>query len=144
MSEGKSMMATKLAAAQANAKILEQFVPQLFSNPKILTGGASDSGSQDEWMLSNMPSEVLIPLAGLQLIAEADKRLEINDFVHTILRGLKGVGGFQVKMGETIAVGLGGSGQGRKVIRRPGVIGRNVTNRGWEKRASEQNAEIEE
>ena len=143
MSEKKVTQAT-LQREQAMADVMKSFVPQLFSGPDILSNGAPDSGGQDIWMLTNMPAEVLVPLAGLQVIANADKREEdIGVFVNLILRGLKGVGGFTAKQGENIALGLGG-GIGRKVVKRPGVIGRNITNRSWKEKAESEGAEIEE
>jgi hypothetical protein len=135
--------AARLQREQAMADVMKGFVPQLFSHPQHLTGGAEDAGGLDAWMLSNMPADVLVPLAGLELIAEADKRDEIHDFVNVILRGLKGIGGFTVKQGERIAVGLGGGGA-RKVVKRPGWAGRNITNRGWERKAESEGAEVEE
>jgi hypothetical protein len=136
--------AARAQAAQAMAEVLKGFVPQLFSHPQELTGGAEDAGGQDIWMLSNMPADVLVPLAGLKLIAQADDRSEIQDFVNIVLRGLKGIGGFTVKQGERIAIGLGSGGAARKTVRRPGVIGRNITDRDWRERAESEGAEVEE
>jgi hypothetical protein len=127
------------------AEVLKGFVPQLFSHPRHLTGGADDSGGQDEWMLTNMPADVLVPLTGLELIAVNDNRPEVHDFVEFVLRGLKGVGGFTVKQGERVAIGIAsGSGGGRKVMKRPGWGGRNVTNRDWQRKADDENAEVQE
>ena len=143
MSErGKVTLAT-LQREQAMAEVLKSFVPQLFSDPTLLSGGAPDSGGQDTWMLSNLPADVLIPLIGLQTIADADGREDIATFVQLILRGVKGISGFSTKQGESIALGLGG-GIGRKTIKRPGIIGRNVTNRNWRQKAESEGAEIEE
>jgi hypothetical protein len=134
--------AAKLQREQAYAEVLKGFVPQLFSHPKHLTAGAEDAGGLDEWMLTNMPADVLIPLAGLEAIAQADDRQEIHDFVNVILRGLKGIGGFSTKQGERIAIGMSGA-TGKKSVRRPGWGGRNITNRGWERKAEDEGAEIE-
>jgi hypothetical protein len=130
-------------AAKANAEVMKTFVPQLFSHPKQLTGGAEDAGGQDTWMLSNMPADILVPLAGLEMIAQNDNRPEIHDFVELILSGLKGIGGFTVKQGERIAIGIGGGGT-RKVMKRPGWAGRNITNRDWQSKADSEGAEVEE
>ncbi len=137
-------MNARLAAAQANAEVMKQFVPQMFSSPKKLTGGASDSGDQDEWMLSNMPAEILVPLGALDLIGTYDKRPEINLFVKTMLTGLKGVNGFNMKVGENIATNLGGGAGSHKLVKKPGVLGRNITNRGWQQKAESENAEVVE
>lgn len=133
----------QLQREQAMAKVLQQFVPQLFSGPELLSAGASDSGSQDRWMLSNLPADVLIPLIGLQTIADADNRDEIATFVQLVLRGVKGISGFTTKQGESIALGLG-SGIGRKTVKKPGVFARNVTDRDWRKKAEQEGVEVEE
>jgi len=130
------MAAAQMAAAQATAEVLKTFIPQLFSSPKLMSEGAPDVGSQDAWMLSNFPADVLLPLAGLEFIAQVDKRDEIHDFVMLCLSGFKGIGGFTSKQGENIAVGLAGS-SGKRLVKRPGLIGRNVTNRGWERKAKD-------
>ena len=143
MSEKKVTKAT-LQREEAMAKVLDKVVPQMFSGPKILTQNAPDSGDTDVWMMTNMPADVLVPLAGLELIAETDKREhDIGLFVDLILRGLKGVNGFNMKVGETIALGLGG-GVGRKVVKKPGLMSRNITNRSWRQKAESEGAEIEE
>lgn len=141
MSSSKESQA-RAQREQAYAEVLKAFVPQLFSGPKKLTEEAEDSGDVDEWMLTNMPADVLIPLAGLEMIADADDRQEIHDFVNVILRGLKGIGGFAVKQGERMAIGMSG-GSGHKVIKRPGWGSRNITNRGWREKADDEGAEIE-
>jgi len=142
MSKERSNVA-RLEREQAMAKVMDKFVPQLFSGPEILSNGASDAGGQDYWMLTNMPAELLVPLVGLQTIANADSRDDIKAFIQTILRGLKGIGGFTVKQGESIALGLGG-GVGRKTVKRPGWAGRNITNRGWKEKAEDEGAEVEQ
>jgi hypothetical protein len=142
MSEKSSAWALRAQQQQAMAEVLKGFVPQLFSHPQHLTGGAEDAGGQDQWMLTNMPADVLIPLAGLEIIGQEDKRKEVLDFVDLVLRGLKGVGGFTVKQGERIAIGLG-SGTGKKIVKRPGLVGRNITNRDWERKAEEEGAVVE-
>lgn len=142
MSKERTTLAS-LAKAEAQAKVMDKFVPQMFSPPDILTGGAPDSGGTDIWMMTNMPAEVLLPLAGLQTIGEADDRKEIKTFVQVVLRGLKGIGGFNMKVGENIATALGG-GVGRKIVKRPGWASRNITNRDWREKAESEGAEIEE
>jgi hypothetical protein len=139
----KGKYAYQAAKEQAMAEVLKEFLPQLFSSPTELTQGAPDSGDQDVWMLTNIPADVLVPLSGLKLIGEHDNRPEVLAFVNLILRGVKGINGFTVKQGEHIAVGLGGGGA-RKVVKRPGVIGRNITNRGWHEKAEDEGAEIVE
>ncbi|MEM3357280.1 MAG: hypothetical protein QW166_05575, partial [Candidatus Bathyarchaeia archaeon] len=109
-------------------------------SPKILSENAPDVGDIDLWMLTNMPADILIPLVGLQIIAEQDDRPEIKKFNEYILRGLKGIGGFAARQGENIALGLGG-GLGRKVVRKPGWLTRNITNRNWRKKAEEEGAD---
>lgn len=143
MSEKKVTKAT-LQREQAMADVMKSFVPQMYSGPEVITSKAPDSGRTDYWMMSNMPAEVLVPLAGLQIIADTDDRQDdIGEFVEIILRGLKGINGFNMKVGENMALGLGG-GIGRKIVKKPGLIGRNVSNRDWRKKAEEEGAEIEE
>lgn len=142
MSE-KKLSNAALAREHAMAEVLKTFVPQLFTSPKVLSENAPDVGDIDLWMLTNMPADILIPLVGLQIIAEEDNRPEIKKFNEYILRGLKGIGGFAARQGENIALGLGG-GLGRKVVRKPGWLARNITNRNWRKKAEEEGAEVEE
>ena len=143
MSE-KGMHQARLEAAKAQAEVLKQFVPQMFSDPQKLSGGAPDSGGQDEWMLSNMPAELLVPLSGLPLIASIDEDAELFDWVKTILVGVKGINGFNMRVGENIATSLGGGGSNKKLMKRPGVMARNISNRGWQRKAEEENAEVVE
>lgn len=143
MSE-KRISSAALQREHAMAEVLKTFVPQLFSSPKIMTEGAPDTGDIDMWLLTNMPSDVLLPLVGLQIVGETDNRDEIKLFVQILLRGLKGIGGFAAKQGENIALGLGSSGMGRKTVRRPGWINRNVSNRDWKRKAETEGAEVEE
>lgn len=143
MSE-KKLSAATLQREHDMAKVLKTFVPQLFSSPKIMTEGAPDTGEVDAWMLTNMPAEVLMPLVGLQIVGETDGRDEIKTFVQLLLRGLKGVGGFTARQGENIALGLGSSGGGRKIVRRPGWVNRNLMNRDWKRKAELEGTEVEE
>jgi len=143
MSESR-LSKSALQREHAMAEVLKLILPQLGSGPEVLSGGkASDSGATDYWMLTNMPAEILIPLAGLKTIATADDRKEIHDFVEIILRGLKGVNGFTSKQLESVSLGIGG-GIGRKTVKRPGLVSRNITNRNWKRKAESEGAEIEE
>jgi len=131
------------AIAEANMQVLKDIVPQVASGPKILTEHAPDSGDLDSWMLSNLNSDIFLGLVGLQTIANADDADYIQEFVDIFLRGVKGINGFTVKQLERIAIGMGGAGA-RKSVKRPGWWGRHVSNRGWQSRAEEEGAEIEE
>jgi len=142
MSDRKITAAT-LEREKAMADVMKTFLPQLFTGPEVLTENAPDAGGTDYWMLTNIPADILVPLAGLQIIADSDNRDDLRTFVNLTLRGVKGINGFTAKQGENIALGLGG-GIGRKVVKRPGLFGRNVTNRRWKEKAEAEGAEIEE
>lgn len=130
------------ARADATMQVLRDIVPQLGSGPKVLSEGAPDSGDLDSWMLTNMNSDIFLGLVGLRTIAKADDAEYIDDFIGVFLRALKGINGFTAKQLERIAVGMN-SGAGRKIVKRPGLLGRNVTNRGWKERADSEGAEVE-
>ena len=134
---------TRLAQEQAKAEVLKPIVPQMFSGPEILTDGAPDSGGTDYWMMSNIPGDVLLPAIALETIGIEDNRPEILRAVQLVLRGVKGVGGFNMKIGENIATSALGGAQ-RKVMKRPGWSSRNITNRGWERKAESEGVDVEE
>lgn len=113
----------------------------MFSSPKIVTEGAEDSGQIDEWMMSNLPAEVLIPLAGLAVIAESDNRNDLKGFISLVLRGVKGINGFTVKQGENIAINLNSQGT-KKIVRRPNLLARNTYDKNWREKAEEEGAEV--
>lgn len=145
LSEPNVAVQAQLATALAKIQVLERFVGQLFSSPKILAGqGSEDTADHDKWMMSNYPAEVLIPMAALNLIAETDDREDIKSFLDVTLRGFKGIGGFASKQGENISIGIMGGGSRGKIVKRPGAIARNTYNRGWERKAREEGAEIAE
>ena len=137
----------QLAKETAQAEVHKLYVPQMFSHPKELSNGAPDSGGQDMWMLSNIPSECALALQGLKMEAiaqgETDGKGFISQFIENSLRTLKGINGFQVRMGESMYIARS-SGAGKKIVKRPGVIGRNITNRNWQQKAESEGAEIEE
>jgi hypothetical protein len=130
------------AEAEAKMEVLKQIVPQVASGPRILSEGAPDSGDIDAWMLTRMNSDIFLGLVGLETIAEADDAQYIKDFVDVFLRGLKGIEGFSVKQLERIAIGMSSS-AGQRIVKRPGMIGRNITNRAWKEKAESEGAEVE-
>jgi len=140
----KKLTASQQAQVQASIQVLETFVPQLFSSPKTISENAPDVGEIDEWMMSNFPPEVLIPLTGLKMIAEADDRPDIHAFISYILRGFKGINGFSAKQGENIAIGIMGGGGNRKIVKKPNILSRTITNRNWRQKAEDEGSEIAE
>ena len=137
----------QLAREAAQAEVQKLFVPQMFSHPKELSSGAPDSGGQDMWMLSNIPPECALALQGLKMEAiaagEMDGQGFISQFIENSLSVLKGINGFQVKMGENMYI-ASSSGIGKKMHKRPGWFGRNVSDRRWKQKAEQEGEEIEE
>jgi len=141
------------------AEVIKQFVPQLFTSPEVMDPKGETPARNDEWKLTKMPADCLLPLTGLHLIATqegitrkvmktvtvqkdgVDEVAEVEteepgpgayleDFVQTLLRGFKGIDGYASEQAESIAVALGGKGGGGKMVKKRGFVSRNITHRG--------------
>lgn len=151
MSQGKgNLAAARIAAAQANAEVLKLFVPQLFTSMDVMDPTGESKAFTDEWKLTNMPADCILPLAGLHMVAFQEgitetiktkdkdgKEIEVEvpgpgayleDFIQNILRGFKGINGFSAKQAENIAISLGGGGK-KGMLQRRGWASRNITHR---------------
>lgn len=133
-------MAARLAREQAMAELLKQFVPQAFSSNEYLS---TEPGLIDEWKLSKVAPEGLISLIYLRHRGVNDGVRFWREFTDLFLRGSHSIDGFGLKQIENIAIGLG-SGGGRKMVKKPGFIGRHITDRDWERKAEAENAEVVE
>lgn len=140
---GKESNAAARAKAEAEAEVQKIYVPQMFSHPKHLTGGAEDAGGLDTWMMTNLPADILIPLTMLELIGKEDSLGVVTEFVDLMKSGLKAINGFAVKQAEAMYVSRGNN-DGRKQMKKPGWFGRNVTNRNFQQKAEQENSEIVE
>lgn len=127
------------ANAQAIAQVLMGIVPQAFTSQTMLDRG---KGEIDEWKMSKISSRALISLIYFRHRGEHDHVRFYKEFADHFLRGSHSIEGYGLKMLENIAIGLGGGGGSRKMRKRPGIIGRYITNRDWKRKAREENAEI--
>ncbi len=137
-------MAREAARQQAMAEVIKQFVPQLFTSPEVMDPKGETPARNDEWKLTKMPADCLLPLTGLHLIATQEGIISkdsegnevpgpgayLEDFVQTLLRGFKGIDGYASEQAESIAVALGGKGGGGKMVKKRGFVSRNITHRG--------------
>ena len=130
------------ANAQAYAEVLMSIVPQPFTSKAMRDKGTG--GQVDEWKLSKIPRRALISLIYFQHRGEIDGVKFYSNFVDLLLRGSKSVDGLGLQLLKDITIGLAGGGQQKKLTKKPGWVGRNVTNRDWEKKAKRSNSQIVE
>jgi len=127
------------ANAQAYAEVLMRIIPQAFTSQALMDKG---KGEIDEWKLSKIPGRALISLIYFYHRGEYDKVRFYKNFVDLILRGSKSIDGLGLNLLKDISIGLAGGGKQRKLMKKPGFIGRQVTKRGWKEKAKRDNAEI--
>ena len=128
MSDGKNAFQSRMAAAAANAKVLETFIPQCYASPKDITHDP-EAADVDIQIFGNHPPDVILPLNGLEAIAIADHRPELMVFCRSIRKDLKGVDGFTLKHAVEMAGAITSGGKNRTLKKR-GWVTRNVTHRG--------------
>lgn len=149
MSE-RDTLAAQLKREEAMAKLLGLILPQGFSSDHIMTRDAPDSGLIDEWKLTKFSGRAMISLIyfqhrGASLENGGGGVRFYRQFTDLFLRGSHSIDGGGLKMLESIAIGLGGSGRStRKTVKRPGWGGRNVTNRDWQRRATKEGSDVED
>jgi len=105
-------------AITSQAKVLNSFIPQLFSSFGILA-----KGKIDEYKMTRMPSGVLLTITTLDLIAEKRKRDDIKFIVDRTLRGMKGVDGFASNQAIEATSYLGSGGRPKR-MKKTGILGR--------------------
>ncbi len=114
------------ARAQANAKNVEKLITEIGTHPKIMSGGAEDSGAIDELKNTDMPAEILIPYIYGKMRAENDNSRAWTQICDFLERGLPAVNGKRAKMqGDIAMAGLSGGSRGDKVLKRSGFVDRH-------------------
>lgn len=133
------MERVKAIQAQANAEILKIIVPQAFTSGDIMDKGA---GQIDEWKLTKFTGKSMLSLLYFRHRGEHDGIRFYKEFVDHFLRGSHSIDGSGLKMLENIAIGMSGGGGSKRIVRRPGWLGRNITKRGWERKAEREQAQV--
>jgi len=136
----KEQIAQIQSNPQAYAKVLEGIVPQAFTSQEEMDKG--DGGKIDEWKLSKISSRALISLIYFRHRGVNDGIRFYKEFSDLFLRGSHSIDGFGLKMLENITIGLAGGGGKRKLVKKPGWVGRHITKRDWKQEAREDKAEI--
>jgi len=139
MSQELSEAQKFMIQAQAIADVLKSIVPQGFTSNKLMDEG---SGAIDEWKMSKISGRALLSLIYLRHRGVNDKIRFYEDFADLFLRGSHSIDGLNLKLLESISIGLAGGGSKRKLTKKPGWWGRHVTQRDWERRAEREGAQI--
>jgi len=126
---------------QALAQLLTIFVPQAFSSDKYLTG---EEGIYDEWKLTKISGRSLMSLIYFRHRGAEDGVNFYKEFTDHFIRGSHSIDGTGLKMIESISIGLTGGGGSRKIVKKPGWAGRNITKRDWAQTAERDNAQVVE
>lgn len=126
---------------EAVAEVLKLIIPQAFSSRNVMDEGA---GAIDEWKMSKISGRALLSLIYFNHRGTHDGVRFYKEFVELFMRGSHSIDGGGLKMLENIAIGMSGGGSNRKLVKRPGAIGRYITNRGWKEKAKRENARIVE
>lgn len=126
---------------EAVADLLKMIIPQAFSSGQIIDG---EKGGIDEWKLSRINGRALLSLIYFQHRGEHDHVRFYKEFVDRFMRGSKSIEGYGLKMMENIAIGISGGGASRKLVKKPGWVGRNITNKKWREKADRENARVVE
>lgn len=146
MSETQNLSPQQVAQVQANAQafaqVLEKLLPQAFTSGKIIDD--PEGGGIDEWKLSKISGRVLLSLIYFRHRGKYDGVRVYGDLSDLMLRGSKSIDGLGLKMMENIAIGLAGGGGNRNLMKKPGWVGRNVTQRDWRDKAKSRNARVVE
>lgn len=145
MSEKNSLMANRLAREQAMAEVLKMIIPQAFSSPQIMSGGAEDSGQIDEWKTTVFESgHEAISMMYFRHRGVNDHVRFYEEFTDHYLRSKHSVDGHGLNMIRDIASFLGSGGGKNKIVKRPNVLARNLWDRDWERRAESEGADVVE
>ena len=144
MSETQNLTPQQMAQVQANAQafaqVLEKLLPQAFTSGEILN--SPEGGGIDEWKLSKISGRVLLSLIYFRHRGKYDHVRVYGELADLMLRGSKSIDGLGLKMMENIAIGLAGGGGRRNLMKKPGVIGRYVTQRDWKEKAKRTNSQV--
>ena len=133
---------TQLVQAQALAKLLGMIVPQAFTSDEVMDEG--DGRKIDEWKMTKFSGRAMMSLLHFRHRGENDGVRFYKELVQYFLRGSHSIDGTGLKMLESISVGLVGGRSRGKIVKKPGWIGRNVTQKDWERKAREEGSEIAE
>lgn len=143
MSEEEKLTPQQLAQVQANAqayaKVLEGIIPQAFSSGDIID---AEKGGIDEWKMSKISGRAMLSLIYFRHRGEHDGVRFYKEFSDLFLRGSHSIEGLGLKLLESIAVGLAGGGSKRKLMKKPGWVGRHITKRDWKQQARDDSAEV--
>jgi len=123
-------------------KILEGVIPQGFSSKEIMDEGTGRK--LDEWKMTKFSGRAMISLLHFRHRGKNDGIRFYDEFVEFFLRGSHSIDGGGLKLLESIAYALAGGGKKGKIVKKPGVIGRYLTNRDWERKAQEEGSQIAE
>lgn len=125
MSSKSNAVQMRMAQAAALAKIVESIPPQLFSEFGII-----DKGGIDEWKMTKISPELLLPLIYCNHRAEYDHSRAFGEIRNLILRGSVGIEGFARIQGENIVTSLGPGGGRQKLMKQRSWGSRHVWGRG--------------
>jgi len=132
-------MAQVQANAQAYAQVLMKIIPQAFTSGSIID---SEKGGIDEWKLAKVSGRVLLSLIYFRHRGVNDGVRVYKELADLMLRGSHSIEGLGLKLLENIAIGLAGGGGKRKLMKKPGLFGRLVTQRDWKDKAKRDNAQV--
>lgn len=142
VSDGYGADRTQAIRDQAVFELLKMLLPQAFSSNEIL--GSGERGRIDEWKMTKFGGRVMLSLIYFRHRGVNDKVRFYRELVDYFIRGSHSIDGTNLKMLENISIGMtGGAGRG-KIVKKPGWIGRHVTNRDWERKARDSGAAIAE
>lgn len=127
---------------KALAELMKSIVPQAFSSNEIM--GSSDLGAIDEWKMARIPAPIIPALIYFRHRGENDNVRFYREFYDLILRASHSINGAGLKMLTDIAIGMSGGGSRRRIVQKPGWVGRNISKRSWRASAEADNAEIAE
>ena len=133
---------TQALQAQAIADLLKLILPQGFTSNEIL--GSGERGLIDEWKMTKFSGRAMLSLIYFQHRGENDNVRFYKQFVDLFLRGSHSIDGTTLKMLENVAIGMTSGGGRGKIVKKPGWVGRHVTNRDWERKARDSGAAIAE
>lgn len=129
------------ANAQAYAEVLKQIIPQAFSSKSLMDEGR---GLIDEWKMSKISGRAMLSLIYFRHRGVNDNIRFYKEFTDHFLRGSHSIEGLGLKLLESISIGLAGGGGKRKLMKKPGWIGRHITKRDWERKAERDQAQVVE
>lgn len=131
MAESRRLALAQAESQKANAEVMKQYIPQLFTSQKVMMhdGEETTVADNDEWKLTNSNPAIFFATLGFKMIAIETKNKLIEEFIDYSNRGLIGIAGGGRKDAVNITSSLGGGGRG-KVVKKRGFVQRHITQRG--------------